>query len=129
MNALVWAIASGYVSPGDAIAMATDSQHSHGRLTGAFLSRKNRARLRLGVPLPKQDTGKDHGSPLKTIGAIAANNSITIEFVLIPGHTSPAARRRSVLARVMGNMDRDSRAYMRAQRRAAAVGGVDARDQ
>lgn len=108
LNALRWALDRGLVVPGEAVLLATDSEHLWRKYE--HLSRRNRARLERGEPL---STGQAH----KPLRMLAAARGITFDVCWIRGHPNSRERRQSLRARVMRLVDQAARTQMLVDRR------------
>jgi hypothetical protein len=114
--AVQWAIGSGHVKDGDVVLLATDSHDLHRRLAGVHVSRRNKIRLRRGLPLPAHDTGASWGSPVKLVRNLADQHGLTVAACRIDGHPSARKRKGSLRARIMHRVNAMAGARMREQR-------------
>lgn len=111
LNALRWAVRAGLVLYGEAVLLATDCEHLHRKIGGSHVSRKNKRRLALGLPIPGNG-----GITQRPIIRFAIENALKLEVIRIDGHPSREQRRQTLRCRVMRMVDEESRRRMREAR-------------
>jgi ribonuclease HI len=112
-NAVGWAIEAGHIAAGQAVLLATDSQHVVNKIKIAIAGAKSRKaiwRERNGLPPAPPN-------PRSTVlGRLAHDHSLTIEVVMVAGHPSANKRRESLRARIVAMVDQHSRRLMKSER-------------